>query len=167
VLAELEQSIEDAWQLTGTATTDVPEAEFARAVVDAPHEYEWRLVDAALDRLRCELCRSFLGRGARGCPPCDLADGFRFAAQEHDRPGVPRGNEHAVRVSTAILRAPHRYDDWIVDSNRLFLPLFVDGQMPTRRQQESLLAVRGRIRSELSDLEHATTFDELVERVSG
>lgn len=144
MLAIVERSIQAAWEHERTQHPDEDEAATARRIVDEPGEHPWRLVDAALLRLRCEACGTALGSGAMGCAACDLAHGFRFAAREPDRPGVPPGNEHAIRVSAAVLRAPHRHPAWAVESNRVHLPLFLAGDMPTRRQQEVMLTARDR-----------------------
>jgi hypothetical protein len=83
-----------------------------------------------------EAC-SEAGRGA--ADPCHIANGFRFAAQEPDLDGLPPGNEHAIRVSSALLRSPLRYPDWVVRSNEV-LPLFLAGDVPSRGEQETMLA---------------------------
>ncbi|MEV0968541.1 hypothetical protein [Microtetraspora glauca] len=80
----------------------------AAMVVDEPDRHDWRVVDAAMDRLVCADCGSSLGGGPVGCPTCDRSHGFRYSAVETDRPGVHWGNEHAIRVSVSIVRNPHR-----------------------------------------------------------
>ncbi|WP_218004576.1 hypothetical protein [Microtetraspora niveoalba] len=80
----------------------------AAMVVDEPDRHDWRVVDAAMDRLVCPGCGSRLGAGPVGCGDCDRAHGFRYSAIETDRPGVHWGNEHAIRVNVSIVRAPHR-----------------------------------------------------------
>ncbi len=80
------------------------------------------------------------------------------------RIGVPRGNEHAIRVSSAILCAPHRYPPYIVRGNELFLPLFMAGQMPTRDQQLRLDHFL-KDTPHAADLEAADSFEELLRRV--
>ena len=139
-LDQVEASIEAAWARSRDAGGGLSDESAARRIVADPHLHPWRLVDAALDRLRCPDCGDALGRGPRGCGPCDLADGFRFAAREPDLPGVPAGNEHAVRVSTAVLRSPRRHPAWAVAANRAHLPLFLAGLMPTRAEQEAVVA---------------------------
>lgn len=140
VLAEIEREMGKAWERYRGAHPDVPDDELARDVLAHASDHEWRLVDAALHRLRCSDCGAELGAGPRGCPACDVADGTRFAGREIDRPAVPLGNEHAVRVSTAVLRAPHRYPKGAVAGNRLFLPLLVRGQIPTVRDHQAIVA---------------------------
>ena len=158
----VEASITDAWSRLRESGGLGRDEDLARVVLDAPGDHDWRLVDAALDHLQCAACASSLGGGRRGCPACDLADGYRFAGREPDRPGVVPGNEHALRVSTAVLRAPHRYPERIVRGNELFMPLFLDGEMPTRRQQELFLAASRRGLRDDPQLEEARTFAELV-----
>jgi hypothetical protein len=161
--AEIERSIEAAWVQYRAGRPGEPEEDVARYVLEDSSRHLWRLVDAASDRLVCEACDGVLGSGPRGCGPCDLADGFRFAAQEPDRDWVPRGNEHAIRVSSAVLRSPHRYPDWAVRSNEASLPLFLAGDMPTRRQQQTMVAA-WRNGWELIDLGEVKTFSDLVAR---
>jgi hypothetical protein len=64
------------------------------------------VIDAALDRIICGECGEHLSRGPMTCSPCNLAHGFRYAAVEIDRPGVPQGNEHAIRVNVSVVRRP-------------------------------------------------------------
>lgn len=163
-LAAVERSIEAAWEAERAQHPDEDDAATARRVVDDPSLHPWRLVDAALLRLPCNACGEALGMGPVGCGPCDLAHGFRFAAREPDRPGVPPGNEHAIRVSAAIQRAPHRYPAWTVAGNRLRLPLFLAGDMPTRREQEVMVAARRR--GSAPDEQGAATFSELAARAA-
>lgn len=138
-LEGVERSIEAAWEDERRQHPEEDAGVTARRIVADPTLHPWRLVDAALTHLDCPDCGTPLGSGRRGCEACDLADGYRFAAHEPDRPGAPPGNEHAIRVSSAVLRAPHRYPAWTVEGNKLLLPLFVAGEMPARRDQEILL----------------------------
>jgi hypothetical protein len=163
-LIEIERSIDTAWVQARQDSPVRSDEEAARLVLADPSRHPWRLVDAALDRLRCPDCDAKLGSGIRGCPSCDLADGFRFTGRESDRDGVPPGNEHAIRVSTAVLRAPRRYPTWAVRANEIHLPLFVEGQMPTRREQEAMLA--GWQRGVTFDVAGARTFSELAARAN-
>lgn len=164
-LEQVAASIESAWAQHREAPSGLSDEAAARRIVAEPNLHPWRLVDAALDRLRCSDCGEVLGRGPRGCAPCDLADGFRFGAREPDRPGVPAGNEHAVRVSTAVLRSPRRHPAWAVEANRAHLPLFLAGQMPTRAQQEAMLAAsRAGVAVNTAG---ARSFEELAARALG
>ncbi|MBB5131810.1 hypothetical protein HNP84_001523 [Thermocatellispora tengchongensis] len=116
------------------------EVELARMVADEPDRHPWRVVDAALDLLGCAECGGPLGRGPLGCGPCQLADGFRYSAIEIDRPGVPPGNEHAIRVGFSVLRAPHRQSAATVLGWRLNLPHLMAGRLPTTAQAQALRA---------------------------
>ncbi len=60
-----------------------------------------------------------------------LADGFRFAAREVDRPGVPPGNEHAIRVASAVARTRDRYSPRARVGYELLLPDLIDGALPS------------------------------------
>lgn len=163
-LAAVERSIEAAWEAERAQHPDEDDAATARRIADDPSQHPWRLVDAALMRLRCDACGEALGAGAVGCAPCDLAHGFRFAAREPDRAGVAPGNEHAIRVSAAIQRLPHRYPAWAVAGNRLRLPLFLAGDMPTRREQELMVAARRRGAAAVE--QGAATFSEMAARAA-
>jgi hypothetical protein len=152
----------EVWDRYRAGTPSGDGRALAEALLADPGAQDWRLVDAAMERLRCGECGAELGAGPRGCGRCDAADGYRFAAREIDRPGVPPGNEHAIRVSSTVLRAPHRYQAYIVRGNQLILPLLMAGQMPRREQKARLdRIVEGPLAGE-SRLEEATTFDELL-----
>ncbi|MBF8189198.1 hypothetical protein ITP53_26400 [Nonomuraea sp. K274] len=116
----------------------------AEMVVDEPDKHPWRVVDAAYDRLTCAECGGRLSRGPAGCAACDLANGFRFVAIEIDRPAVPPGNEHALRVNVAVTRRPH----WVSASEallrRLWLPVLLDGWLPTTAQAQTTKAMAGK-----------------------
>ncbi|MFJ8160000.1 hypothetical protein ACIRBY_03615 [Streptomyces sp. NPDC096136] len=120
------------------------EAGLAEMVAAEPDRHDWRVVDAALDRLVCSGCGDRLGRGPAGCSSCDLAHGFRYAAIETDRPGVPPGNEHAVRVNVSVVRRPHITSDNELLVRRLLLPLILVGYLPTTEEAQRVSA---RIRS--------------------
>jgi len=126
-LEVLRRERDEAWRIHVGVSLDADHDAVARATLEDPSRHEWRLVDAAMERLLCAACGQELGAGSRGWDPCDIADGFRFAAQEPDRPGVPMGNEHAVRVSSTILRMPRREQkvrlDQILRGSLAFGPL--------------------------------------------
>ncbi|MGJ6963183.1 hypothetical protein ACSDR0_14850 [Streptosporangium sp. G11] len=128
------------------------ESAIAEMVADEPDRHDWRVVDGALDRLACPGCAARLGRGPLGCPPCDLADGFRYSAVETDRPGVPPGNEHAIRVGVSVIRAGHRQSPRALLGWRLGLPALLDGFLPTTAQAQ---AMRARVNA-------GATYDELA-----
>lgn len=101
-LRQVEDSIDEAWralceELGATAGTpdeaELAETVLAETVLQDPAEFEWRVVDGAMQRLSCADCAQPLGAGPVGCAKCDLANGFRFAAREVDRPNVAPGNE--------------------------------------------------------------------------
>ncbi|MFI6636514.1 hypothetical protein ACIBI7_47170 [Nonomuraea fuscirosea] len=106
----VDEIVESGWrefvaQEFGTLTA-LDERDVAEMVIDEPNRHLWRVVDAAYDRLTCTECGGRLSRGPTGCAACDLANGFRYVAIEVDRPGVPPGNEHALRVNVSVVRRP-------------------------------------------------------------
>ncbi|WP_461037365.1 hypothetical protein [Streptomyces mayteni] len=110
-------------------------------VAAEPDRHDWRVVDAALDRLACSECGERLSRGPVGCSACDLAHGFRYVAIETDRPGVPPGNEHAIRVNVSVVRRPQITSEKEVLARRLVLPHLLVGLLPTIRQAQRLSAM--------------------------
>ncbi|MGI5128551.1 hypothetical protein ACQEVB_17205 [Pseudonocardia sp. CA-107938] len=157
-VARIEAELDSAWaelraELPGT------DAELADLVLQDTSEHPWRLVDAALARSTCTACGGQLGAGPRGCAPCDLADGFRFAAVEVDRPGVPRGNEHAIRVSSAVARTRDRYTPRARVGYELLLPDLVDGALPTTPEAQAVKALINRLTPEQCD--QVRTIDEV------
>ncbi|WP_017587407.1 hypothetical protein [Nocardiopsis ganjiahuensis] len=131
--------LEEEWAAFLAREGFAPEdgAEVAALVVEEPDRYDWRVVDAAMDRLVCPECGGPLSRGPAGCGPCDLANGFRYAAIEVDRPGVPPGNEHAVRVNVSVVRRPDGISVREVLARRLMLPLLLQGQLATTGQAQA------------------------------
>jgi hypothetical protein len=165
VLADEAAARDAAWaRLRAEWGPDVPDSALAELVIEDPSQRLWRTVDAALDRLVCPACGASLGSGPRGCEPCDYADGARFAGQEPDRPGVPSGNEHALRVALTVVRFPHRWPAEAVAGNRIYLPLFAAGDLPTKAQKYALLAALRAGRA--AELAGATSFAEMAERVA-
>lgn len=128
----------------------------AEMVVQEPDRHEWRVVDAAYDRLRCGECGDRLSRGPAGCGPCDLANGFRFVAIEIDRPGVPPGNEHALRVNVSVVRRPHWVSAAELLGRRLSLPVLLEGRLPTTAQAQAARALlnKGATAEELQTMIH-------------
>ena len=163
VLVEEAEARIHAWtELRRRLDLPGPDAEIAALVGDDAAAHTWREVDAALDRRRCDDCETALGAGRRGCAACDAADGGRFAAIERDRPGVPPGNEHALRVATVVVRHPHRWPEVAVTADRSYLPLFAAGDLPTKTQRYALLAA---VRAGLADrLAGAGSFTEMAQR---
>ena len=166
-LAIVNASIAASWADHARTSPETDDRAIARAIFAEPSGWEWRLVDAALDHIRCDECGARLGSGPRGCPECDFADGHRFAGRETNPPGALPGNEHAIRVSSAVLRAPRRYPVSAVRGNELFLPLFLAGDMPTREEQERFEAAVKRGLPPGVDLSVAQTFAQLVALATG
>ncbi|MFC4494523.1 hypothetical protein ACFPA8_10310 [Streptomyces ovatisporus] len=136
--------LEDEWSafLHRWDAGDSQETEaLAEMVAAEPDRHDWRVVDAALDRLVCSDCGDRLSRGPAGCPACDLAHGFRYAAIETDRPGVPLGNEHAIRVNVSVVRRPQVTSENEVLARRLLLPLLLVGLLPTIEEAQRMSAL--------------------------
>lgn len=117
------------------------ETVLAEMVVDEPHRHDWRIVDAALDRLNCPDCGDRLSRGPVGCAACDVAHGFRYSAIETDRPGVPPGNEHAIRVNVSVVRRPLITSANELLLRRLFLPALLTGFLPSTAEAQRVSAL--------------------------
>ncbi|OPG11550.1 hypothetical protein B1L11_19555 [Microbispora sp. GKU 823] len=137
--------VEEGWRdfllsVFGDRVAPADERAIAEMVADEPDRHDWRVVDAALDRLTCAECGGPLGRRA-GCPRCDVAHGMRYAARETDRPGVPPGNEHAIRVNVSVVRRPEGISAPEVLARRLLLPALLTGFLPTREQAQRLGAL--------------------------
>ncbi|MBO1333426.1 hypothetical protein J3486_19520 [Streptomyces sp. VRA16 Mangrove soil] len=130
-----------AWDPGGATTAPDQEAELAALVAAEPDRHDWRVVDAALDRLPCPDCGGRLGRGPVGCHPCDQAHGFRYAAIETDRPGSAPGNEHAVRVNVSVVRRPQGVSPDELLVRRLLLPALLVGLLPTTAQAQRVSAL--------------------------
>ncbi|MFC4107135.1 hypothetical protein [Micromonospora zhanjiangensis] len=145
VVAGLDAEIRRAWagllRDRDVAPDSPEETELARLVADDPSAYDWRTVDGAIDRLRCPDCGSRLTGGPATCGTCEFHHRMRFGAREVDRPGVPPGNEHAIRVATAVARARHRYSPRARAGYELLLPDLVAGALPTTPQAQSAKAL--------------------------
>lgn len=122
--------VEEEWRAFLTQWDPAEEAELAELVADEPDRHDWRVVDAALDRLVCPACGDRLGRGPVGCPDCDRAHGMRYAAIETDQPGAAPRNEHAVRVNISVVRRPHVTSEHELLARRLTLPVLLAGLLP-------------------------------------
>ncbi|OKK01169.1 hypothetical protein [Amycolatopsis sp. CB00013] len=162
-LAAVEASIEDRWRLFlaeyGVSPGTTEETDLAESVVDDTSVFEWRIVDAAYDKLTCADCGSRLGSGPVGCDKCDQADGFRFAAIETDRPATPPGTEHGLRVATAVARARHRHGARARCGFELGLPLLLGGQLPGTAQAQAYRAAIDKLTEE--ECERVTSFEEI------
>ncbi|GAB2486683.1 hypothetical protein [Nocardiopsis aegyptia] len=163
-LADVAAQVERAWSRTCARWAVAPggdeETDLARLVAAEPDLFDWRVVDAALQRLDCPECGRALGSGARGCDPCDAADGHRYAAREHDRPGVPPGNEHALRVAWSVSRHPHRHPPRAVCGFELGLPEVHAGRLPTTAQAQAYRAMIDRLTD--AEVERVTSLAELA-----
>ncbi|KZB86149.1 hypothetical protein [Amycolatopsis regifaucium] len=167
-LAAVEASIEECWRrfLTeyGVAAGTREETELAETVVADTSDFAWRVVDAALGRLRCPECGNELGAGPTDCQKCDQANGFRFAAVEIDRPATPRGTEHGLRVATAVARTRHRYGVRARCGFELGLPVLLDGELPSTAQAQRYRAAIDKLAED--ECERVTSFEEVTRRLS-
>lgn len=139
-LRQVEDSINAAWTGfcadSGVGPGTAEARELAEIVLQDTSEFDWRVVDGALNQLTCPDCGATLGAGEVGCASCDQANGYRFAARETDRPGVPVGNEHAIRVSSAVARTRHRYSPRARTGYELLLPDLLAGALPTTAEAQ-------------------------------
>ncbi|WP_280298206.1 hypothetical protein [Nocardia neocaledoniensis] len=133
--------VEETWRHFLDQWCGEDETEVARLVAAEPDQHDWRIVDAALDRIVCAECGSRLSRGPMVCSACNLAHGFRYAAIESDRPGVPPGNEHAIRVNVSVVRRPQLTSAQELLARRLLLPALLVGFLPTTAQAQRLSAM--------------------------
>jgi hypothetical protein len=161
-VAEVEQSIDAAWRQfrAGAGTTD--DQTLAEVVLQDPAEFDWRVVDGALKQLRCQDCGEQLGAGPLDCHRCELANGYRFAAREVDRPDVAPGNEHALRVASAVARTRHRYTARARCGFELALPDLLAGALPTTPQAQRARALINKLSDD--ELEQLVHPDELLRK---
>lgn len=166
-VSRLEAEIDQAWAelLAGMriAPGSPDETALAWLVADDPGGRDWRVVDAALDRLVCTECAAVLTHGPADCGRCEYYNGMRFAAREVDRPNVPVGNEHAIRVALAVARTRDRYTARARVGYELALPGLVAGELPTTAQAQAAKALINRLTPEECD--RVTTFAD-VERLA-
>lgn len=162
-LREIEAGIDDAWSRFcadyGVDRGGPDETVLAENVVADPSEFEWRIVDAAMDHLRCPGCGAHLGGGPLECADCRIADGFRYGAREIDRPEAQPGNEHGLRVATSAARNRHRYPAAARCGYELSLPDLLAGRLFTTAQAQAARALLDRLGAD--ELERVTTFDEV------
>ncbi|MGW0247709.1 hypothetical protein ACWDYH_13840 [Nocardia goodfellowii] len=130
--------VEQQWRRFLADWPGESESDVAGLVVAEPDRHDWRVVDAALDRIVCDECGGRLGRGPMTCSACNLAHGFRYAAIETDRPGVPPRNEHAIRVNVSVVRRPHMTSPQELLARRLLLPALLVGFLPTTAQAQRI-----------------------------
>lgn len=142
--ALVDEIVEEEWSMflrawgvdAGQDQNRDQEKALAEMVTAEPDQHDWRVVDAAYDRLTCSECGERLSRGPIGCPACDLAHGFRYAAIETDRPGAQPGSEHGVRVNVSVVRRPQVTSEGELLVRRLVLPLLLIGLLPTTDQAQ-------------------------------
>ena len=161
-LREIEDSIDAAWDSfcagSGVGRGTAEARELAEVVLQDTSEFDWRIVDGALNQLTCPDCGSTLGAGVE-CARCDQANGFRFGARETDRPGVPPGNEHAIRVSSAVARTRDRYTPRARAGYELLLPDLLTGLLPTTAQAQHYKHLINQLTDD--ELEHLLTPQDL------
>ncbi|MBM7785795.1 hypothetical protein [Tenggerimyces flavus] len=143
-LEAVESSIAASWAAF-CAEHDASGPDLAEIVLQNPAEFEWRVVDAALDQLTCAECGIARGAGPVECTACEFANGLRYGAIEIDRPNVPPGNEHAIRVSSAVARTRHRYLPRVRAGYEIALPDLLDGKLPTTAQAQAGKAILNRL----------------------
>ncbi|MEV7590226.1 hypothetical protein AB0O42_08115 [Streptomyces sp. NPDC089922] len=145
-VAKVDAIIDDAWRQfvrdTGIpdATTGAETEAWARLVIEDLAAHDWRVVDAAYDRIPCTECGHALSRGPAHCGECTAAHAYRYGAVETDRPSVPPGNEHAVRVNVSAVRRPEGLSEHELTARRLVLPYLLVGRLPTTAQAQRLAA---------------------------
>ncbi|WP_326554874.1 hypothetical protein [Micromonospora sp. NBC_01813] len=167
-IESIEAELDQAWAALlaerGVAAGSAEETALGWLVVDNPAEHDWRIVDAAIDRLPCTDCGSALARGPATCHRCTYHHGVRFAGREVDRPEVPPGNEHAIRVACAVARTRDRYSPRARVGYELVLPDLVAGTLPTTRQAQAGKALINKLTPDECD--QVATFAD-VERLTG
>lgn len=158
--------VEDEWSLflrRWNVDAD-QETALAEMVVAEPDQHDWRVVDAAYDRLTCHECGERLSRGPVGCSACDLAHGFRYAAVETDRPGAQPGNEHGVRVNVSVVRRPGVTSQGELLARRLVLPLLLIGLLPTTEEAQRASTLIKRAPAEERDRVTAQAVEAWIDR---
>jgi len=166
-VAWIDADIEAAWVAeVGGLDTDGMQRHVAEAVLADPRGVAWRVVDAALARIPCYACGQGSGTGPVACEPCRLAHENRFYAAEPDRPRVPPGNEHAIRVSTVVARWPQWFPAHMVPLYASTLPLLHAGDLPTTPQAQAIKAYLDG-GGDLEVFAGATSFAEVARRLRG
>jgi hypothetical protein len=79
------------------------------------------------------------------CTACAFANGWRYGAIEVDRPNVPPGNEHVIRVASAVARTRHRYLPRVRAGHEVVLPDLLDGKLPTTAQARAAKAILNKL----------------------
>ncbi|AHH93884.1 hypothetical protein GCM10010174_90610 [Kutzneria viridogrisea] len=109
-------------------------------LADEVGRHPWTCTDWAMTLLRCSACGAELGAGPLSCLRCKVADEGRWAWDHMGFPTRMTGNEHALRVARAVLRAPHRQRDTVLRGWRLSLPFLLVGELPTSGQAQRIRA---------------------------
>ncbi|MFY1578197.1 hypothetical protein ACN26Z_25200 [Verrucosispora sp. WMMD703] len=169
VIAEIESEIRQAWERFAVGLDVEPDSseavELAWLVADDPAAYDWRTVDGAIDRLSCPACGSRLTQGPAACETCEFHHRMRFGAREVDRRHVPPGNEHAVRVASAVARTRHRYSARARVGYELALPDLVAGDLPSTRQAQAGKALINKLTDDECD--RVVSFAEVEQLARG
>lgn len=126
--------------------TDAERGLAERVLSQEVGRHPWTCTDWALWLLRCQECGGQQGSGDLGCAGCAAQDAARWAWDYAAMPHAMTGNEHALRVAVAGLRAPHRHRDAALSGWRLALPFLLVGELPTPRQAQRVrtLVLAGR-----------------------
>ncbi|GIJ13081.1 hypothetical protein ACFFMR_22000 [Micromonospora andamanensis] len=169
VVAEIETEIRRAWERLAVDLDVDPDSseaiEVAWLVVDDPAAYDWRTVDGAIDRLSCPACGARLTQGPAACETCEFHHRMRFGAREVDRQHVPPGNEHALRVASAVARTRHRYSARARVGYELVLPELVAGALPTTPQAQAGKALINKLTDDECD--RVVSFAQVEELARG
>lgn len=80
-------------------------------------------------------------------------------AREVDRPNVAAGNEHAIRVSSAVARTRHRYTPRARCGYELALPDLLAGGLPTTAEAQRMKALINKLTDD--ELERLTSSADL------
>jgi hypothetical protein len=166
---EIEAGMDQAWatllEKTAVRPGSPEETDLAWLVADRPAERDWRVVDAALDRLSCPGCGCQLTTGPVSCRTCTYYHGLRFAAGELDRPPARAGTEHALRVASVVARTRSRYSAHARVGYELFLPVLLAGTVPTRAQAQAARALISKLTDEECD--QVTSMSDVENRARG
>jgi hypothetical protein len=169
VVEEIEAGMDRAWATLLEHRAVQPgspeETDLAWLVADHPSEHEWRVVDAAIDRLSCPGCEYQLATGPVSCRTCTYYHGLRFAARELDRPHVDAGNEHALRVACVVTRCRTRYSAHARVGYELLLPILLAGTAPTSAQAQADRTLINQLTDEECD--QVTSMSDVENRVRG
>jgi hypothetical protein len=166
---DIEAGMDQAWATLLEQRAVQPgsreETDLAWLVAERPADHDWRVVDAALDRLACPDCERPLTTGPVRCRTCTHYHGLRFTARELDRPHVQVGNEHTLRVACVVARVRTRYSAHARVGYELHLPLLLAGTVPTSTQAQTARKLINRLTDEECD--QVTSMSDVENRVRG